>query len=80
MTLILSSQSSRHENAVDARARKEAHIQQSIDMAHQRGDDKTAKAKQKKLERAAFTDSLDGHKFKLMSMKKLVRESVAVMR
>lgn len=40
------------------------------------GDDKMAKAKQKKLERAAFTRDLDGHRFKLFSLKAMDEDSV----
>ena len=59
-------------NALDAKARKESHIQKTIEAAHSRGDDRLAKTKAKKLERAAFTCNIDGHKFKLMSLSKLV--------
>lgn len=62
----------RKANLVDARVRKETHIKQTIETAHARGDDKTAKAKQKKLERAGFTRGIDGHRYKNFSWKKLV--------
>lgn len=62
----------RRQNALDARHRKESHIQKTIEAAHARGDDRLAKTKVKKLERAAFTKSLDGHRFKLFSLAKLV--------
>lgn len=58
-------------HAIDARARREAHLQKSIEQAQQRGDDRTMRTKQKKLERAAFTQNIDGHRFKLFSLKKL---------
>lgn len=58
-------------HALDARHRREAHIQKSIDLAQQRGDDRTIRTKQKKLERAAFTRDIDGHRFKLRSWKKI---------
>eukprot|EP00599_Poterioochromonas_sp_BG-1_P013677 CAMPEP_0173162958 /NCGR_PEP_ID=MMETSP1105-20130129/19625_1 /TAXON_ID=2985 /ORGANISM="Ochromonas sp., Strain BG-1" /LENGTH=739 /DNA_ID=CAMNT_0014082903 /DNA_START=191 /DNA_END=2410 /DNA_ORIENTATION=- len=61
----------RKANLVDARVRKETHIKQTIEAAHARGDDKTAKAKQKKLERAGFTKGIDGHRYKNFSIKKL---------
>lgn len=58
-------------NAVDARQRREAHLQKSIDQAKQRDDDRTVRTKQKKLERAAFTRDIDGHRFKLFSWAKI---------
>ncbi len=61
----------RRMNAIDAKSRKEAHIQKTIEAAHARGDDRLAKTKQKKLERAAFTRSIDGHRFKLFSLAKM---------
>lgn len=67
---------SRKMNALDAVSRKEAHIQKSIDQAHSRGDDKQAKSKAKKLDRASFVRSLDGHKFKLFSLSKLDEAAV----
>jgi hypothetical protein len=48
----------RKANLADARIRKESHIQKTIDNANARGDDKQAKAKQKKLERASMTRGL----------------------
>lgn len=63
-------------HALDTRHRKEAHIQKSIDTANARGDDRTAKTKQKKLERAAFTRTLDGHRFKLMSLSEMSEDGV----
>jgi ATPase subunit of ABC transporter with duplicated ATPase domains len=64
----------RKANLADARIRKESHIQKTIDAAHARGDDKTAKSKQKKLERASMTRNIDGHRFKNFSASKLVRK------
>lgn len=63
-------------HAIDARARREAHLQKSIDQAQQRGDDRTMRTKQKKLERAAFTQNIDGHRFKLFSLKTLDEDAV----
>lgn len=63
-------------NAVDARQRREAHIQKSIDQAQNRGDDRMAKTKQKKLERAAFTKDIDGHRFKLFSLGKMDEDAI----
>lgn len=67
----LEEMAARQANLADARQRKEAHIQKTISEAHQRGDDKQAKAKVKKLERAAMTRHIDGHRFKNFSMAKL---------
>lgn len=63
-------------HAIDARARREAHLQKSIEQAQQRGDDRTMRTKQKKLERAAFTQNIDGHRFKLFSLKTLDEDAV----
>lgn len=41
-------------------------------MAKSRGDDAVVKSKAKKLERAGMHQRLDGRRFKLNSMKKLV--------
>ena len=66
----------RKANLQDARVRKETHIQKTIDAAHARGDDKQAKAKQKKLERAAMTRAIDGHRFKNFSLAKMDEKSM----
>ena len=63
----------RQENVLDAQTRKQEHLKKSMESLKSRGLDKAAKTKVKKLERAEMNSRLDGKRFKLMSLKKLVR-------
>lgn len=63
-------------NALDVRARKESHLQKAIENVKARGDDSAVRSKQKKLERAAFTRALDGHRYKLFSLQKMEEKSI----
>ncbi len=62
----------RKANLFDAKARKEAHLVKSIEQSQQRGDDKSIRNKQKKLERVNMASRMDGHKFKLFSLSEIV--------
>jgi ATPase subunit of ABC transporter with duplicated ATPase domains len=60
------------ESRLDAQSRQEEHIKRSIAHAKAHGNDSGAKAKVKKLERVSMQRRLDGKKFHLFSLKKMV--------
>jgi len=66
----------RKQHLLDAQQRQTTHLQKTLAAARDRGDERTTKTKQKKLERVNLTRGLDNHKFKLFSATSLDEKGV----